>query len=208
MTELLDITFTDEHKRKCGDCQLCCKLLPMIEGTGTFVKSAGTRCQHQRHGKGCNIYDHRPWCCKMWSCQWLLGADTGELRRPDRSHYVIDVVPDAVVLFDHQQGIEHTVYVVQVWCDPDYPDAIRDTALRDYMAMRAARDGMATMIRYSDKDAFVIFPPALSADREWHEMRSDLPAIDMPRGLFNRVTALQKLAREQREIPCAPSSNS
>ena len=38
--------------RRCGDCQLCCKLLPVRE----LSKGASERCRHQRVGKGCTVY--------------------------------------------------------------------------------------------------------------------------------------------------------
>jgi hypothetical protein len=43
-------------QRRCGDCQLCCKLLPTRE----VNKPANTRCQHQRAHKGCAIYEVWP----------------------------------------------------------------------------------------------------------------------------------------------------
>ena len=70
-------------ERKCGDCQLCCKLLPTKE----IGKVANTRCEHQRTGKGCTIYARRPFSCSSWSCRWLLEDDTADLSRPDRAHY-------------------------------------------------------------------------------------------------------------------------
>src|SRR5437879_280323 len=121
----LSITFQDETKpgaRRCGGCTLCCRLLPMkarphadtmevvramIErGIGApkdftgmipdFDKPAGERCSHQRTGKGCAIYTKRPFGCRFWNCAWLANADTADLRRPDRSHYVVDIAPDYV----------------------------------------------------------------------------------------------------------------
>ena len=38
--------------RQCGDCQLCCKLLPVK----SLAKLAGDRCSHQKHHKGCDVY--------------------------------------------------------------------------------------------------------------------------------------------------------
>jgi len=42
-----------ELMRQCGGCTLCCKLLPVPP----LEKLAGQRCQHQRHGKGCAVYE-------------------------------------------------------------------------------------------------------------------------------------------------------
>ena len=74
--------------RQCGDCQLCCKLLPVPP----LEKKAGQRCQHQKFGKGCTVYHSRagmPMECSIWNCRWLVNDDADELSRPDRVHYVI-----------------------------------------------------------------------------------------------------------------------
>jgi hypothetical protein len=163
-------------KRECGDCQLCCKLLPMKDAKrGGFDKAAGVRCQHQRHHKGCAIYANRPWCCEMWSCRWLVNDDTADLSRPDRSHYVIDLVPDYVTVQNNETGDEQHIEIVQVWIDPHYPDAHRDPALRRYM-VRRAEEGKATMIRYNERDALTIFAPAFDKDGQWHEIRGNANA--------------------------------
>lgn len=150
-------------ERKCGECTLCCRLLPTKE----INKPANTRCQHQRHGKGCGIYADRPFSCKVWSCRWLLNDDTADLSRPDRSHYVIDVLPDYITAV--QDGGSTDVPVLQIWVDPNYPDAHRDPNLRAYIARRGEQNGMAALIRYDSSNAFVVVPPSLSADRQWHE---------------------------------------
>lgn len=78
--------------RTCGDCQLCCKLLP-VRAVG---KGANERCRHQRFGKGCAIYHHPsfPVECRVWSCRWLVDPEAHGLSRPDRTHYVVDIMPD------------------------------------------------------------------------------------------------------------------
>jgi len=181
--------------RRCGDCQLCCKLLPMqadadrqLQRTGTieaaikvglltrhdadhtvadFDKPAGQRCPHQRHHKGCSVYAVRPFGCRFWNCRWLAEDDVADLQRPDRSHYVIDVSPDFV-----RDG-ERTVPVIQVWIDPDYPDAHRDPALRAFL-LRSAHEGYAALIRLSSMNAFLLAAPPFFTDGEWHEIHSDV----------------------------------
>ena len=182
--------------RKCGDCQLCCKLMPMKKGGDAnlketvaaamqlglmtasevihtvpdFDKPAGCRCPHQRNGKGCMIYARRPFGCRLWNCRWLNGDDTHELQRPDRAHYVIDIGPDFIRTDDPNLA---TVPVVQVWCDPDYPDAHRDPALRAFLARRGEQERFAALIRYSDRLAFLLVPPSMSATGDWQEVRSE-----------------------------------
>jgi len=156
--------------RRCGDCQLCCKLVPVNEGfttsTGenikTFVKPAGQRCLHQKAGVGCRVHgtDAMPMSCKLWSCRWLMGEDTQDLQRPDRTHYVIDPMPDFVT----QEG--RAMEVVQVWVDPAYPDAHRDPALRRWIERR----NKPALIRYSERVGMLVAPPACNEDNEWLEI--------------------------------------
>lgn len=170
--------------RQCGDCQLCCRLLPMKAGADArydpetlrmlmelgvlekgaqmmrdFDKPASERCPHQRHGKGCTVYAQRPFGCRVWNCRWLVNDDTAELPRPDRSHYVIDVSPD-FILAGNGDKME-TVPVIQVWLDPHYPDAHKDPKLRAYL-QRRGEEGFAALIRLDNKDAWVLIPPALT----------------------------------------------
>ena len=154
--------------RQCGDCQLCCKLLPVR----SLGKKASERCAHQRTHKGCTIYA-KLWSvapeCKLWNCRWLGNDDTDELRRPDRSHYVIDIMPDYVTARD-QDGSPTQLEVVQIWCDPDYPDAHRDPAVRAWLV----RKNKVGLIRYGDKEAITIIPPAMMDTGQWFEKRSGL----------------------------------
>jgi hypothetical protein len=145
--------------RQCGDCQLCCKLLPTKE----ISKPANTRCKHQRHGKGCAIYAKRPFSCMVWNCRWLNNDDTADLSRPDRTHYVIDVIPDYITM-QYDDGQSFDIPVLQIWVDPNFPDAHRDPHLRAYLARRGEKERMAAMIRYNSSEGFVLFPPALTGE--------------------------------------------
>jgi hypothetical protein len=182
--------------RRCGGCTLCCKLLPMKREVAhvqqainqmidageltlqqvaamepDFDKPSGAKCKHSRHGKGCAVYDRRPFGCRFWMCQWLAGKGTSDMHRPDRSHYVIDIMPDFIVLRDDKTGQAHNVEIVQIWLDPDFPNAHRDPALRAFLARKAGQ-GKAGLIRLSANDAFVIFAPSMSEDGQWHEVHS------------------------------------
>ena len=154
-------------KRQCGDCQLCCKLLPVKE----LDKDANTRCKFQRFHKGCSVYHtpKMPMSCHLWSCMWLLHNDTEELERPDKTHYVIDVYPDAIGVLNNETGEAQTLPVVVVWCDPKYPDAHRDPMLREYL-LRRANEGIACMVRYNSYDTLIIFAPQLCTERRWMEV--------------------------------------
>jgi hypothetical protein len=150
--------------RQCGECNLCCKLVPVPD----MDKLAGERCRHQR-ATGCRIYAQRPQSCALWNCVWLGGGDqAADLRRPDRVHYVIDVLPDFITLQDNDTGEARKIPVLQIWLDPDYPDAHRDPGLRAYLD----NCQIAGLVRTDAHEAFVLFPPSMAEDREWHEMKS------------------------------------
>jgi hypothetical protein len=153
--------------RNCGDCQLCCRLLPVPP----LLKKAGQRCKHQKFGVGCAVYGtaRMPPECRLWSCRWLVSDDTGDVPRPDRCHYVIDVMPDFVTCRDNETGEEVSVQVVQVWCDPRHRDAHRDPHLRRYL-YRRGEEGIGAIIRFDSQDAIAVMPPQLCADGEWHEV--------------------------------------
>jgi hypothetical protein len=158
--------------RACGECTLCCKLLPVR----SLNKGAGERCQHQSHARGCKVYARLESVspeCRLWSCRWLVNDDAADLSRPDRSHYVIDLMPDFVSLRDDATGELQHIQVVQIWVDPKHPDAHRDPALRAYLERRA-QDNIIGLVRWNDLDAIALFPPALSADRQWHEKDSSM----------------------------------
>jgi len=151
--------------RACRECTLCCKLLPVRE----LGKAASIPCSHQRTGKGCTIYARRPFSCSIWSCGWLIDEDGGALARPDHSHYIIDPSPDYVeIRYDDGRQTER-LGVVQVWVDPRFPHAHRDPALRDWLERRAFKTQQAGLIRIGSCDAFVLFPPSMCEDGQWHE---------------------------------------
>ena len=156
--------------RACGSCTLCCKLVPVE----TLGKAAGVRCTHQSH-KGCQVYAKLAAIspeCRLWSCQWLVDPDpeARTLRRPDRSHYVIDIMPDYIGARDPDTGDIRDVPVMQVWVDPDHREARRDPALLRYIEHIARTRGMATLIRFDGEGgAIAIFAPSLMADGAWHE---------------------------------------
>lgn len=157
---------TDDSRRRCGHCTACCKILPVPE----VGKPALTRCQHQRHGKGCAIYADRPLSCRLWSCLWLTtDAATAELSRPDRSHYVIDPVPDYVTA-THEDGRLEDHPVMQIWVDERYPDAHRDPALRAMLD----RLGVLSLVRTGSDRAFLLVPPSRNADGVWEERTSNV----------------------------------
>lgn len=159
--------------RQCGDCQLCCKLLPVRE----LGKGANTRCRHQKHGKGCGVYGKpaMPPSCTLWSCRWLVEDRSEDLRRPDRAGYVIDIMPDFVTVRDEETGESQHLPVLQVWVDPTRPDAWRkDKAFLDYVARLGVEEAMCALIRNGADDAIFLAPPAVNKDGTWFEHGSSV----------------------------------
>lgn len=151
--------------RKCGECTLCCKLLPVRE----LQKGANQRCKHQR-GLGCNIYDKRPLSCRLWSCAWLEEPmRTAGLDRPDRTHYVIDMMPDFIEIAESGQRVD----VLQIWCDPAHRDAHRDPALRAFLEHEFETRQILGMVRYNSVEAVLLIPPAASHTGEWFERHQE-----------------------------------
>lgn len=157
--------------RQCGDCQLCCKLLAVR----SIGKRGGEKCKHQKFHKGCTIYNkpEMPQECVVWNCRWLVNDDMDDQSRPDRSHIVVDIMPDFITAVDNETGAQQQLPVIQVWVDPNYPDAHRDPAFRAYLDRVCGREGMLVLIRYNESDAFTIWPPSVAPDGQWHEMNGE-----------------------------------
>lgn len=136
--------------RTCGECTLCCKLLPVRE----LEKPANTRCQHQC-SKGCKVYHtaEMPVSCKVWNCRWLVNDDTHDLPRPDRCGYVIDTMPDIITVED-RDGNSEQFLVVQIWAEKwiqRWPKS-----LLKYLERRSKED-VVGLIRFSNNDAVTIW---------------------------------------------------
>ena len=159
------------NQRTCGTCTLCCRLVPVKDKD--LIKPANQRCQHQS-AVGCRIYADRPFSCRMWSCQWLLGADLPQ--RPDFSHYVVDPMPDFVTVTDDETGEVTQIAAVQIWCDPEHPDAHRDPALRRYIErLWDERGSLIALIRYDNKiNGIALFPPQSNSTGKWLEKTSNM----------------------------------
>ncbi|NEI52697.1 hypothetical protein GR217_34325 [Rhizobium leguminosarum] len=77
-------------------------------------------------------------------------------------------MPDFVTL-TYDNEAPRRVPVLQIWIDPKYPDAHRDPALRAFVELHGEREGMAAIVRYDNANAFVLFPPSMASDGQWHE---------------------------------------
>jgi len=160
--------------RKCGSCRLCCKLLPVRDNLVNVLKDAGERCRHEFVG-GCRVYHKAgfPLACGVWSCLWLTDEDTAELKRPDRTGYVLDALPDIVTFENSDTGEKTEITCMQVWVDPIRPDAWRDPALLRY-GERLAEHGVALLLRYSSTRATLAVAPAMNGTSEWRLSRNSI----------------------------------
>ncbi|WP_166304388.1 hypothetical protein [Bradyrhizobium sp. 2S1] len=130
-----------------------------------------------------------PFECSAWNCRWLVNDDAAELSRPDRSHYVIDLMPDFITLPDNETGAIQNIQVVQIWIDPAYPLAHRDPALRRWLCRRAEQ-GIAALIRFNERDALTIFAPPFDPKGEWHEIISGANNVSINRThSFEEITS-------------------
>lgn len=155
-------------KRTCGDCTLCCVVMPVRE----ITKRANVRCEYLRGllsingGVGCSIYRDRPFGCRTFNCMWLKGADAGA--RPDQSHLVIDQAPDFVECVDDDTGAVTRVVIIQVWIDPAYPEAHRDPDFRRWLRWT----NRPALIRYGGDRAMLL----AYQDGEWIEKDTNFSA--------------------------------
>lgn len=169
--------------RECGSCTLCCRLLPTEE----IGSPANTKCPHQC-SKGCRIYHRRPISCQLWNCRWLVGDDTEDQPRPDRSGIVLDIMPDLIrITPEGEPAFELDVIVA--WVDPDQRDAHRAPAFRRFIE----RQQQPVLIRYGSGEGFIIWPPSMTSGRGIIEQESNTgPGME---GLAQRI------AKQLREHP-------
>ncbi len=80
--------------KTCGECTLCCELLPI----GEINKSPNTLCKDCTLNKGCNIYNNRPESCKNFNCSYLTSDDMGESLKPNICNIIFEVVTDTIHL--------------------------------------------------------------------------------------------------------------
>lgn len=71
--------------RSCGECTACCKFFAVPE----VGKHGAEWCPRCVLGKGCTIYQDRPFACREFTCIWLNGKGD-ESFRPDRLGVMID----------------------------------------------------------------------------------------------------------------------
>jgi hypothetical protein len=66
------------------------------------------------------------------------------------------------------EGQETNIQVVQIWVDPNYPDAHRDPALRRWLERREKQQILG-LVRYNERSALCLLPPAWNTEGVWTE---------------------------------------
>lgn len=145
------VTPQNKADRQCGDCTLCCKLVPVR----SIEKPRDTWCQHCDSKRGCKIYDDRPNDCRVWSCLWLIDGNAHEKVFPRKKHCVFDVMTDLVSM----GGQDRQVF--QLWVDPAYPLAYRDPDIRREIDRLGRMYGLPTIVRLRYRGILVV-PPSLT----------------------------------------------
>lgn len=81
------------NKRECGDCTLCCQVLPV----NIAESPAGVLCKHCTKS-GCGIYESRWDICKEFKCLWLTNDKMSDNLRPDLIDVIFEVVTDKIYI--------------------------------------------------------------------------------------------------------------
>ncbi len=94
-------------ERQCGECNLCCKVLRVVDPLVNFDKPANVWCPHVELGKGCTIYDTRPKPCQEFKCLWLLNL-VGDKWHPLKTKVVAAIgsskFGETVYLYEDVEG--------------------------------------------------------------------------------------------------------
>ena len=82
-----------EASRRCGECDLCCRLLRVDD----LAKLGGVPCTYLRDpaadgAAGCGVHELRPEICRGYRCLWLRGS-FDDADRPDRLGAILDLEP-------------------------------------------------------------------------------------------------------------------
>lgn len=157
--------------RQCGECTLCCKLIPVEE----INKERGKWCKFAKSHKGCMVY-HKPafpLSCGVWTCLWQSGQ-IPEWAWPHKIHCVFDIAMETLSVTDNKTGKTEHLQAMQCWVDDKYPEAYRSKEAR-WIIEQAAQRGYPTIIRFVDpwKGLVIWAPPFFET---WTEVPSEVRA--------------------------------
>ena len=83
--------------RECGDCTLCCTLLPIelpIKDASTKFNETCKFCINN----GCSIHDERPDICRGFKCVWLTDETYPEELRPDKCNVIFETIEENIIM--------------------------------------------------------------------------------------------------------------
>jgi hypothetical protein len=127
----------------CQDCTACCIVLEVKD----VNKAYGEPCKHlgkTLFGTGCQIYAERPDACKRYVCLWLDSQ-----RRDEVASMPENMRPDvSKVVLGWPWGTDRET--LHVYPYPDYPDAWRQSPVREYLQM-VLRRGAKLVVVLPDK---------------------------------------------------------
>lgn len=186
--------------RQCGDCQACCKVMPIAE----IGKKANTRCGYQKFKVGCKVHGtpSQPASCKLWSCWWLRDASF-DLPRPDRAGYVVDPTPDFVI-FGDDAFTGKRVAALQIWVDANRPDAWGGA--EQWIKKHIGDRDMVAVIRFGSKAAITMVPPQLSETGDWNLIDSRMILEATANNIRSSMAqkAREAMAEKMKEHPDGP----
>ena len=78
--------------KECGDCTLCCLLLP-VPGVKEGINTNCKFCTHH-----CTIHEKRPDICRTFDCEWKLKNDMSEELKPNRCNVIFEYINENSVL--------------------------------------------------------------------------------------------------------------
>lgn len=175
------------NRRECGSCTACCTIMPVEE----IAKPGHVRCKHLKAAKRCSVYHSAamPTSCRVWNCRWLVDDEHGDLQRPDRSHFVVDVMPDIMRATENATGQQHEFDVIVVWTERGHDDAHRDPGLRRYIE----RAGKPMLVRFHGGEAMLVSPPSRSDNKGWLEYPRQPPSATF-KGFAQRMRDAKHVA--------------
>lgn len=127
--------------RQCSGCTLCCRVL----GVKEIKKPPLAECEHC-HIFGCSIYSTRPKECEEFDCLWLTDNSLPENLKPSNSHVVLSDLAHDLKL----EGVEPTEKTLIVHIDPDFPDAYKQGAMKDFLN-KHLKEGTALIVVRPDQ---------------------------------------------------------
>ena len=86
----IDLGLPVIQSRTCGSCTKCCEgyLQANVDG----VEIRGTGCALLQIGKGCSIYEKRPYDpCQTFKCLWQVSEEVPEEFKPSESNVIMMV---------------------------------------------------------------------------------------------------------------------